>query len=163
MTNFGHPAQFVQLPDALGHGWDTNWNQAQWDFCLAHSPWIDADEDGMNDSWEYRLGLDPATNDAALDPDGDGAANAAEALADTHPGNANSVFRLAAPSIPESGRCELRWPGVASRRYSIYRATNWTSGYICLAAGLTGSPPVNVYTDAFDGTAARYRVMTGRP
>src|SRR5690606_26041042 len=42
------------------------------------SDWPDADNDGMGDGWESHYGLNPAVNDAALDPDGDGSTNLAE-------------------------------------------------------------------------------------
>lgn len=40
----------------------------------------DHDEDGMPDDWETANGLNPAVNDAALDPDGDGLSNLEEYL-----------------------------------------------------------------------------------
>jgi hypothetical protein len=45
----------------------------------------DADADGMPTSWELAVGLDPSVDDAAADPDGDGASNAAEYAGRTHP------------------------------------------------------------------------------
>ncbi len=45
----------------------------------------DDDQDLMGDDWEAENGLDPERDDAAEDPDGDGAANADEWLAGTDP------------------------------------------------------------------------------
>lgn len=45
----------------------------------------DADTDGMDDTWELAHGLDPAVDDAALDPDGDGFSNRDEFLLGTDP------------------------------------------------------------------------------
>jgi Bacterial Ig domain/Bacterial TSP3 repeat len=45
----------------------------------------DADQDGMEDDWERMHGLIVGTNDAALDPDGDGLTNLEEFEADTDP------------------------------------------------------------------------------
>jgi len=45
----------------------------------------DDDQDAMGDAWETENGLDPARDDAAEDPDGDGVANADEWLAGTDP------------------------------------------------------------------------------
>ncbi|MBI3181257.1 MAG: tandem-95 repeat protein, partial [Myxococcales bacterium] len=45
----------------------------------------DNDADGMSDSWEQQQGLDPARNDAAEDPDGDGLTNLQEFNQGTRP------------------------------------------------------------------------------
>jgi hypothetical protein len=45
----------------------------------------DPDHDGMPSDWETTFGLDPATNDAAGDPDGDGKTNLQEFQAGTNP------------------------------------------------------------------------------
>jgi hypothetical protein len=44
---------------------------------IAH-PGRDTDDDGMSDDYEYFYGLDPAVNDATLDPDNDGSTNLQE-------------------------------------------------------------------------------------
>lgn len=47
----------------------------------------DADGDGLPDAWESAYGLNPALNDAALDPDGDGVSNLQEYLGESNPLN----------------------------------------------------------------------------
>jgi hypothetical protein len=51
---------------------------------------VDWDADGMPDDWELAHGLDPAVNDAMLDPDGDGLTNLEEFERGTDPYNADS-------------------------------------------------------------------------
>ena len=49
----------------------------------------DTDGDGMPDGWEVANGLDPLTNDAALDPDGDGLTNLKEYQDGSNPRSAD--------------------------------------------------------------------------
>lgn len=45
----------------------------------------DLDGDGLNDQWERQYGLDPGSDDSALDPDRDGLTNSEEQAAGTNP------------------------------------------------------------------------------
>ncbi|MCG8528828.1 MAG: carbohydrate-binding protein, partial [Opitutales bacterium] len=51
---------------------------------------VDADQDGMPDSWEQQFGLNPLINDRSLDPDSDSLTNVEEHLYGTHPNNADT-------------------------------------------------------------------------
>lgn len=62
---------------------------ANFAYCWLHIL-TDADEDGMADEWEAAYGLNPMTNDADDDYDGDGLTNLQEYLARTKPNNVDT-------------------------------------------------------------------------
>jgi arylsulfatase A-like enzyme len=63
------------------------------------------------------------TPQAALDDDGDGAPNGAEALAGTNASDATSYFHIHGHSVSESGMT-LSWHGVAGRTYRVEESSN---------------------------------------
>jgi hypothetical protein len=67
----------------------------------------DDDNDGMPDTWEAAFGLDPFTNDAALDADGDGVTNFQEFQSDSNPTTAPSNTVPDAPVIDSATQIEL--------------------------------------------------------
>lgn len=91
----------------------------------------DSDGDGAPDYWEIAHGFnlhDPA--DGGTDADGDGVSNAAEYVHGTHPGDAQSVFRV----IAFDGEA-VAWNSVAGFAYRVLAGPHpgiWT----------TAAPPV---------------------
>jgi hypothetical protein len=63
------------VADRTGRIIDSQSQVGGWPDLEPGSPWLDSDGDGMPDDWETAHGLDPATPDGALDPDGDGYTN----------------------------------------------------------------------------------------
>jgi hypothetical protein len=74
----------------------------------------DSDADQLPDGWEVGNGLNPLSNmgdnGATGDPDGDGADNLTEYIADTQPTNADSVLRIFTIK-PEHGGMRIDWKG----------------------------------------------------
>jgi len=65
----------------------------------------DDDNDGMPDDWELAYGLDPLTDDAAGDPDGDDVSNINEFNLGTAPNHSEGNFKPDAPALlmPQNG------------------------------------------------------------
>ena len=91
-------------------------------------PPADADNDGLPDAWEIANGLNPASgigDDGSLgDPDRDGATNAEEYVAGTHPRRSDSVF--AATIEPSDAAVQIRFPAVTGRRYTVWYSDSLT-------------------------------------
>jgi hypothetical protein len=64
----------------------------------------------MPDGWEVNFSLNPLTNDAAADADGDRARNAGEYAADTDPTNSLSFLGFLKIAL-EAGGTRLDWKG----------------------------------------------------
>jgi type VI secretion system secreted protein Hcp len=90
---------------------------------------VDADADGLPDVWENQYGLDPAKNDADLDPDGDGATNFEEYIAGTSPIDANQVLRAKLDLSPASGGTTLTLLTVPGKTYRILTSDNITGPF----------------------------------
>jgi hypothetical protein len=88
----------------------------------------DSDSDNLPDDWElFWLGnLDRASLD---DPDTDGASNADELVAGTHPLESGSALRIADARIDPAGRATLRFSIAPSRSYVVETSSDlntWT-------------------------------------
>ena len=107
------PTVRLTAADSSGH----NGQSAAFDILAALA---DTDSDGLPDAWETANGLTVGINDAALDADGDGASNAAEYLAGTHPQQANSRLFVGGLSFTSPTQFDVTWNAVAGK---LYRAS----------------------------------------
>lgn len=93
------------------------------------------DYDGMPDDWERFYGLDPETNDAYLDADGDGICNLHEYISGTVPTNHNSVWKMEA-----NGGVLPEFQSLTGRTYSIeYCNGLGTNDWQILVEGIAGT------------------------
>ena len=125
---------------------------------------LDTDHDGIPDSVETALGLDPnVAADALLDLDGDGMSNLAEYLAGTDPGNPNSYLRIDHTITPGVGA--VNFAAVSNRTYTVQYtdalppAANWQR-----LADIVSRPSnrVEVFLDPSWRTNRFYRAVTPR-
>ena len=144
----------------------------QTDFAAITVP-ADLDQDGLPDSWEYRL-VDASPSDTKTnllsvlpgdDFDQDGASNLAEYLAGTDPTSAQSVLRFT--RIQRSNAVlRLTWTGGANATQHLERANalNASATWVRLRTNLPPTSITNTYTDATatSGTNWFYRLRVTR-
>lgn len=105
----------------------------------------DSDADLMPDQWEIQNELNPSSNDANLDPDGDGLSNLNEYVAGTNPKNNLSKFSTAITTTGTIYR--LQFQTSLGRSYEIEGSTdlkNWVSLYTLAGSGATETVPFDL-------------------
>ena len=116
------------------------------------------------DAWRGHYFTDEEAGDPGIgapdaDPDGDGHSNEQEFLAGTDPTDVASVLRILSLARAGSGALELRWAGVAGRRYVVERTSDLRHGFGAVTGDIAGTPPENVLTLTLgEAPAGFYRV-----
>jgi len=120
---------------------------AQYDIgACEYDPWTtDSDGDTLSDAEEVLI---HGSNPLLMDSDGDGMSDAGEVRAGTDPANNTSVLGLEAATTDwNGGGIVVRWSSVGGKQYSLWRTTELTNGFRVLDAPISGTPPLNTYTD----------------
>ncbi len=69
--------------------------------------------------------------------------------------------RMDAPRITPDGQAVLTWSSLPNHVYAIHCSTNLATGFVPLITNLPATPPLNTWTDAVPGVAAKFwRVST---
>ncbi|MEM2778880.1 MAG: Amuc_1099 family pilus-like system protein, partial [Candidatus Jordarchaeales archaeon] len=97
------------------------------------------DRDGMPDGWEVQYGLDPLSDDAGQDKDGDGFTNLEEYRAGTDPTNSSST-----PSVPSEGLS----PSSVALLLLVLQSQAQQSATVNLVVGVVGGIVVGVLVGA---------------
>lgn len=121
----------------------------------------DSDEDGMRDSWEFRVFGNLGSADATSDWDEDRVSDADEFRAGTGARDPQSYLRFETTSTTETGILPvITWQGVTGKLYSIARSSNLLEeAFSVIASNIQGVVPLNVHTDTVPITGFRaYRI-----
>jgi hypothetical protein len=123
---------------------------------------LDANDNGMADSWESVYAGAAGSLDPDDDADGDRMGNLAEYLCGTVPTDAASVLQMVELAVRADGTNAVSWASVAGHVYTVQRAdgapaaANFQDVAADVKASLTGT---NVYVEAVDPkTSHFYRV-----
>jgi len=123
----------------------------------------DQDGNGLVDAQELAY-FPTLGNSGDADPDGDGIATRDELQQGSDPADAASPLKVrafsAAVGIDGTLGAELRWPGLAGRRYTIVRADRLEGPFAPVATGLGGSAGEQTFRDTLPPAGgAFYRVL----
>lgn len=126
---------------------------------LVTSPWaMTADfaenrtSEGVPEWWLAQYGWTNSFEEAALaDQDQDGMPTAQEWICLTSPTDPQDLLEADFGDLSAAGQIVLQWPSSSNRTYSVLESTNLVEGFSELAAGIAGTPPMNVYTVTTDG------------
>ena len=123
----------------------------------------DQDRDGLPDDWEGQFFDNPTNGLAAGDDDHDGASNLAEFLADTHPGDSNSVFLI--EDIQVQSPPVLSFESSSRRLYRVLYSSNLLTGaWASLGSDLWGTGSLLQVEDPDESPYRRfYRVGVRLP
>ena len=133
---------------------DTNNNTSS----FAVNLWLDADGDGLPDSFEAQYVFLSSTNaaDALLDYDGDGLSNLAEYRAGTSPTDPLSYLRMTSITVGGSAGVEIAWGSATNKLYTVQRSAALAVGFTNLVEHVRSTPPENVYLDPSATNAAGF-------
>ncbi|MCE9613036.1 MAG: hypothetical protein K8T26_02085 [Lentisphaerae bacterium] len=116
---------------------------------------LDADRDGLPDTWEGHFAGGGGNLAPDQDADGDGMPNGAEWIAGTDPVDAESQLRVDAIDVQADGHFRVQWSSVPNRHYTLWRsATLPTVSVEAVESNMPATAPVNVTEDAMDSAAS---------
>jgi len=116
----------------------------------------DLDQDGMWDFWEFQYfgGTNSPAGSASADWDNDGSDNLSEWLADTSPGDTNSVLAIRSIAL-EGGGVRLSWQGGRAATQYLQRRDDLLTG--SWHSIFTNLPPTDIQSELFDSDTAAPR------
>jgi len=127
-------------------------------------PFIDDDNDGLDDDWEvYYFGSTTTTaGTTGEDADEDGFDDICEFLAGTDPTDDTSSLAILSVWPAAGSAVVLQWSSVTNMHYAILESTNLLGVWTPVVSNITATPPVN--TNAVTtppNTPVFYRIQLG--
>ncbi len=136
LSNAGSASSFMQIPT----------RDATITAVYRLSPTVDADNDGLPDSWET-ANFGNTTGNANSDFDRDGQSDLTEYLTGTNPADSASAFVITGIARLPDGRFTVQWPSLAGRTYALEITNDLTPGkWTPISSGIAATPPQNIYT-----------------
>lgn len=124
----------------------------------------DNDQDKIPDAWEIANGINPFTDDASVDSDGDGVDNWSEYIADTGASNPASFLKLEIDPGTAGSDVDLRLQTSANRRYLFEYSNHLTNGsWLPLLPIFDGDGNEAVINDPIMEDHRFYRVRVSLP
>jgi hypothetical protein len=107
----------------------------------------DADNDGMNNGWEYEYFGNPTGAVASADADNDLMSNSDECFAGTNPTNITSRLEVFEGSRVNNGY-RVYWSSITGKSYSLWRSEEIVNGsFSCISSNIAATPDMNSYID----------------
>ena len=155
-------------PDS-GHGYRCSASNANdstvptayaWFFTAAEPPFVDQDEDGLDDNWEihYFGSITNTAGGADEDADNDRFIDLFEYHADTDPTNPASLLALTPATAMAASNIDLTWSSEPDHFYAVKRATNLAGDWITILSNIPATPPVNTQQVPLAGSPTFYRI-----
>jgi hypothetical protein len=145
--NSVNPATFVQPSQSAVTLSATNRGGIERVDLLVSMSLIDADGDGLPDSWEQQYFGGPAANPND-DPDHDGMSNLAEYKAGTNPTDPNSRFAFIRVERHAASGLVVQWASVQGESYQLQRSADLLINFSTIQSSISATPPANSYHDS---------------
>lgn len=120
------------------------------------TPFIDTDNDGIDDNWETANGLTVGIDDSGDDDDGDGSTNREEFLALTDPQDPTSLLKIIAVAQASNGDLTVGFSSTPGKIYRLQHSPDLVRFTDVAGAQLTATGAESSFTTTSPGPTSGY-------